>query len=144
MKLKIEPRWYGMKASRREIQIEQRLLRAYHKRLPYAQPGSFDPHYGPYSELYNKEVDIMQRRIRRNDVVLDIGAGEGRLVEAALARGAKKVIALEPDSRASAELRRKFGERIMVVENFAQDMAFLQDHSIDIVTFVGNSLGMMW
>ncbi len=77
--------------------------------------------------------------------MLDAGAGYGRLVEAALKKGVKQVVALEPDKRAIVKLKQRFGrnKRVTIVRGIAQALPF-PDASIDIVTFVGNNLGVMW
>ena len=66
---------------------------------------------------------VDQARIRRGDLVLEIGAGTGRLTQAAVARGAV-VIAVELDIDLVERLRRRFRglERITVVHADALEL----------------------
>ncbi len=148
--MRITPKWYGGKPNPKEHSKEQRLLRAYHKKLEELRlagigPGEFKPVEGPYADVYNREVEIIKGRVRQGDIVLDVGAGHGRIVEAALERGAGQVTALEPDTRAIRLLSEKFKTpKVKIRYGVAEKMDRIHDRSIDLVTFVGNSLGMMW
>lgn len=149
MKLHIRPKWYGSGKEPRQTFNESRMVREYQNRLEEKRrrgdpKGGFNPVEGPYAELYHKEVLAVQSSLKKDDVVLDVGAGEGRFVEIALQRGAKKVIALDPDQIAIEALRRQFKANVEVVQGFAQNMYFLADKSVDIAVFTGNSLGVMW
>ena len=138
-------KWYGSRPDAAERAREKQLLTRYRQSIKGKKgSGVFDPkEEGPYGKLYHREVEIISRRINPGDSVLDVGAGYGRLVKAALVNGAESVVALEPDQIAVKELEKRFGKRIQVVKGFAQKMDFA-DRSFDIVAFVGNSLGMMW
>lgn len=141
--------WYGKGREPKQSANEKRLLARYRERLEERRLSEavpkFDPKKGPYAELYYKEVEIIAKLIKPGDVVLDVGAGRGRLVQAALDQGALKVFALEPDSRAVNTLSEKFrGKSVCSVLGKAQSMLFLADGQVDLSLFVGNSLGMMW
>src|SRR5208283_1150198 len=57
----------------------------------------------------------------------------------------RKVIALEPDLRAIQRLSEKYKTpKVEVVRGVAEDMSMIPDGSIDLVAFIGNSMGMMW
>lgn len=148
--MRIIPKWYGGRPTPKERAKEQMLLRKYQEklqenRLAGIAPGEFRPTEGPYAQIYNREVGIAKKKVRPNDIVLDIGAGRGRFVEAALDCGAGKVIALEPDPRALAALSKRFKtSKVEIVRGVAEDMGCIEERSIDLVTFTGNSLGMMW
>ncbi len=58
--------------------------------------------------LYGKD----DRGVRRGDIVLDCGAHVGTYTRAALAAGAKLVVAIEPSPNAVECLRRNFGSEI--------------------------------
>lgn len=56
-------------------------------------------------EVVRKEIsDYARLRIGRDDVVLDVGAHVGLFSERAVRRGARRVIAVEPDPRSYREL----------------------------------------
>jgi hypothetical protein len=150
MKLSVRPVWYGRGKGPVQTPKEKRLLEGYHERLRQERiagkrPGAFNPRKGPYSELYRCEVGIIAGLVRQGDIMLDIGAGFGRLVEAALDAGASKVFALEPDRRAFSALSRRFeGDDVCTVFGVAQRLLNFEDKEVDMTAFVGNSLGMMW
>ena len=59
--------------------------------------------------------------MRHGDLVLDIGAGNGVITDALLARGAR-VIAVELHPGRAQRLRERFGRRVVVVEADARDL----------------------
>lgn len=70
---------------------------------------------------------IGHSNIRKNDTVVEIGAGSG-VITTALSKRCKKVIAIEPDHETATKLRenlRKFGAgNVEVVEKEFQDVNF--------------------
>jgi len=65
--------------------------------------------------------------------VLEIGPGDGRLTEAVLALGPKKMIAVEKDSRFASLLREKFAGKAEIIEG---DFLKVEPPACDIV--IGN------
>jgi 16S rRNA (adenine1518-N6/adenine1519-N6)-dimethyltransferase len=70
----------------------------------------------------------------KNKIVLEIGAGDGRLTEKLLELGPKKVIAVEKDARFAEILREKF--RGMPVEVLEEDFLKIRIPEVDVI--VGN------
>lgn len=141
--------WYGRGKQPTQSEKEKRLLARYRLMLEEQRDSGaapkFDPQKGPYAELYHMEVETIAKLIRPGDVVVDVGAGRGRLVQAALVKGASKVFALEPDARAFNALSQRFsGKDVCTVFEKAQSMITFEDRQVDLAVFVGNNLGMMW
>jgi 16S rRNA (adenine1518-N6/adenine1519-N6)-dimethyltransferase len=53
----------------------------------------------------------------KGKVIAELGAGDGRVVELLLKKGAKQVIAIEKDPLLAELLREKFKEKVLVVED---------------------------
>ena len=70
---------------------------------------------------------IGHSNIRKNDTVVEIGAGSG-VITTALSKRCKKVIAIEPDHETAEKLRenlRKFGSKnVEIVEKDFRDVKF--------------------
>lgn len=149
MRIKIEPKWYGAKLQPYQTRYEREMIRKYQERLREKRirgdpKGSFNPVEGPYAKIYDVEVSSVKGYLKENDIIIDIGAGEGRLVEAALQIGVKKIIAMDPDQLAIETLKQRFGKDIEIIRGFAQNMHFLADKSVDVSVSLGNTFGVLW
>jgi 23S rRNA (adenine-N6)-dimethyltransferase len=84
--------------------------------------GGLPPAWGWYRlDRSWAERLVAESGVRRGDLVLDVGAGDGALTAPLLAAGAR-VIAIELHPGRAAGLRRRFGDDVRVVEADAGDL----------------------
>ncbi len=62
-------------------------------------------------------IIINAANIRRNDIVLEVGPGTGKLTEKILSKNPKKVFAVEKDKLLAKKLNEKFKERIVLIND---------------------------
>lgn len=119
-------------------------MSTYYKRIRTSAPGS--PKQGTgnpkkkkslgQSFLEDRNILALEAKLAgpEGKVVLEIGAGDGRLTEALLGNNPKKIIAVEKDPRFASLLRQKFKDK--PVEVLEAD--FLKIEPPDIDAIVGN------
>ncbi len=80
-------------------------------------------------DVLKKEANLVSIK---DKIVLEIGAGDGRLSEILLSRGPKKLFLVELDGELADILRKKFAEKENV-EVFTGDFLKLNPFSVDII-----------
>jgi 16S rRNA (adenine1518-N6/adenine1519-N6)-dimethyltransferase len=87
-------------------------------------------------EYAEKIVDSMQNR--KEDIIIEIGPGEGVLTQFLIKGKYNRLIAIEIDPRLSELLEKKFGKKITIVQENVLNIPFSNFYSKNGIKIIGN------